>query len=105
MIQKLLHNPLALKMVLVTLLCFVVLLFTVYVLRRIRRGITAEGRPVEINHGNASFTLVAYEGLLRQLREKEQELQHLREQYKLETAASGSISEAVLANLNCGVIF
>ena len=69
MIQKLLHNPLALKMGLVTLLCFVILLFTVYLLRRIRRGIVAEARPVELGPGNASFTLVAYEGLLRQLRE------------------------------------
>ena len=105
MIQKLLHNPLALKMALVTLLFFVAFLFTVYLLRRIRRGIVAEGRPVELSAGNTAFTLVAYEGLLRQLREKEQELQRLREQYKLETAASGNISESVLANLNCGVIF
>jgi nitrogen-specific signal transduction histidine kinase len=105
MIQNLLHNPLAMKMVLVTFLCVAVFLFTIYLLRRIRRGIAAQGDPVKIAQGNASFTLVAYEGLLRQLREKDQELQRLREQYKLETAASGNISEAVLTNLNCGVIF
>src|SRR5215469_9870661 len=105
MIQRLVHNPLILKTALLTIFCAAVFLFTIYLLRRIRRGIAAEASPLQLAQGNAALSLMAYDGLLRQLREKEQELQHLREQYKLETAAAGNISEAVLANLNCGVIF
>jgi PAS domain-containing protein len=105
MIQRMLHNPLALKTGLATILCMVVFLLTVYVLRRIRRSIVAEADSVRLAQGNAAFNLVAYDGLLRQIREKDEELQRLREKYKLEAGTIGSVSEAVLANLNCGVIF
>lgn len=105
MIEKLLHNPMVFKMVLLTIFLVAMLLFTVWLVRWVRRSIAAEARPLQFAQGDTAFNLMAYQGLLRQLQEKEQELQHLREQYKVETATSGNISDAVLANLRCGVIF
>lgn len=105
MIEKLLHNPMLFKMVLVTIFLVGTLLFMAWVVRWVRRSIAAEARPVQLGQGDAAFSLVAYQGLLRQLQEKDQELQRLREQYKVETATTGNISDAVLANLSCGVIF
>jgi PAS domain-containing protein len=105
MIEKLLHNPAVFKMVLLTIFLVAMLLFTVWLVRWIRRSIAAEARPLQFGQSDSAFSLMAYQGLLRQLQEKEQELQRLREQYKSETATSGNISDAVLANLSCGVIF
>jgi nitrogen fixation/metabolism regulation signal transduction histidine kinase len=105
MIQKLLHNPIALKTALATLFCLAAFAFAVYLLRHIRRSIAAEGQSLNVAQGSAAFNLAAYDGLLRQVRDKEQELQRLRDQYKLEAGAAGSVSEAVLSNLSCGVVF
>jgi nitrogen-specific signal transduction histidine kinase len=104
-IQKFLHNPIALKMALLAVVCFSVFLLGIIFIRRIRRTIQLEAEPVRVSHGNAGFALATYDGLARQLREQEKELQRLRQQYQTESATAGTINEAVLANLNSGVLF
>ncbi|HLJ27234.1 MAG TPA: histidine kinase dimerization/phospho-acceptor domain-containing protein [Candidatus Angelobacter sp.] len=104
-IQKFLHNPIALKMALLAVVCFSVFLLGIIFIRRIRRTIQLEAEPVRVSHGNAGFALATYDGLARQLREQEKELQRLRQQYQTESATAGTINEAVLTNLNSGVLF
>jgi nitrogen-specific signal transduction histidine kinase len=104
-IQRLLHNPVAFKVVLLGFFCASMVLLGIIIMHRIRRKIQADAEPARLSQGAAGFALSTYDGLARQLREKEKELQQLREQYQGESAMAGSINETVLANLNCGVIF
>lgn len=103
--MKLLTNPIVLQMAL--LLVFAVSAFVIGVLliRRLRKEITAEplpaaSAPVE----SPAFATVAYHGVIQQLKEKEQELQRLRQAAADRAAASENISAAVLANLASGVV-
>ncbi len=104
-IAKLLHNPVTLKLALLGIICGGLLLLGIALIRKMRREIQTETAPVRLSQAKGGFELSTYDGLARQLREQEKELQRLREQYQSEAAVSGSINEAVLANLNCGVLF
>lgn len=105
MMEKFLQNPLMFKLVLLTTGCIALLLLAVVVLRRIRKSFQAEAESMRVAQGNAGFALAAYEGLGKQLREQEKELQKLREQRQEDTVVSSNITDAVLANLSCGVLF
>ena len=102
--QGLLQNPLLLKLALVTIVCLGLFLLAIALVRRIRRNIQAEAAPARLAPGEAGFALAAHEGLGRQLREKEDELQRLREQQQ-DAAASSNINNAVFTNLSCAVLF
>lgn len=104
-IQKLLNNPVTLKMALLGFLCASLVLLGIIFIRKMRRSIQSDAEPVRLSQGNAGFALATYDGLARQLREQEKELQQLREQYQAETSVAGNITEALLANLSCGVLF
>lgn len=104
-IQKLLNNPITLKMALLAFFCVSLFVLGIVFIRKMRRSIQSEGEPVKLSPGNAGFALATYDALARQLREQEKELQRLREQYQAESSTAGNITEAVLANLNCGVLF
>ena len=104
-IQKLLNNPVTLKMALLGIFCFALFVLGIILIRRMRRSIQSDAEPVKLAQGSAGFALATYDGLARQLREQEKELQRLREQYQTETAVAGNITEAVLANLTSGVLF
>ncbi len=89
------------------LLVFAVCAFVVGVLlmRRLRRQMTANplpppSAPVE----SPAFATAAYHGVIQQLKEKEQELQRLRQAAADRATASENISAAVLANLASGVV-
>lgn len=105
MIDKLLQNPLMFKLALLTTGSIALLLIAAVVLRHIRKKLQSEAESMRVAQGNAGFALAAYEGLGRQLREQEKELQKLREQRQEETVVNGNITDAVLANLSCGVLF
>ena len=105
MMQRLLDNPIFLKLALLTIFGITAFLLAIILIRRIRRSIQGEANSVRTAQGNAGFALAAYEGLGKQLREQEKELQRLREQRQSEITFSGNISLAVLANLSCGVVF
>ena len=106
MIQKLLHNPWLLKLVLVTACCLLLFLLAAAFIRKLRKNISAE---VESFHakpqGNTAITLAAYEGVIRQLRDQGKELQRVREGEQQQATLTDNISEAVLSNLSCGVVF
>jgi PAS domain S-box-containing protein len=102
---KLLTNPVVLQMAL--LLVFAVCAFVVGVLlmRRLRREMTASPLPAAgARVESPGFTTAAYHGVIQQLKEKEQELQRLRQAAADRAAASEKVSAAVLANLASGVV-
>jgi nitrogen-specific signal transduction histidine kinase len=106
MIQKLLHNPVALKSVVLTIFCFALFLFALLLIRRLRRNISAEAQSLNSNHQNSSIIDVAtYSGVVRQLRENQKELQQAREKDQQEATISTTIHETVLSNISCGVLF
>ena len=87
--MKLLTNPVVLQMAL--LLVFAVSAFVIGVLliRRLRKEVTATplapaSAPVE----SSAFATAAYHGVIQQLKEKEQELQRLRQAAADRTTAS-----------------
>lgn len=102
-IQNLLHNPLVLKMALLAIFCVSLLLLAIIFIRRMRRSIQVEAEPAKLSQ--AGFSLATYYGLAQQLRDQDKEIQHLRQQHRVEAATAATINETVLANLNCGVIF
>src|SRR5215831_11379811 len=105
MIQRLLQNPLAVRLMLLTILSIGLFMLAIAMIRRIRRGIQAEAKPVSLTQGPAGFSLSTYDGLARQIREQQKELEHLRQQHQQETGITAGINESILANLHCGVLF
>lgn len=105
MMQQLFHNPIAWKLALLTILLVCAFITAAAVIRRVRRKLQSGAEPTALNQGNAGLPLSTYDGLARQIREQQEELQHVRRQYQEETALAARISEALLANLNCGVLY
>ena len=102
--MKLLTNPIVLRMAL--LLLFAVCAFVVgaLLMRRLRKEMTASPLPAASRVEAPGFTTAAYHAVIQQLKDKEQELQRLRQAAADRAAASENISAAVLANLASGVV-
>jgi len=105
MMQQLFHNPVAWKLALLTILLVCAFITAAALIRRLRRKLQSEAEPLALKQGNAGLALSTYDGLARQIREQQKELQQLRQQYQEETVLAATISEAVLANVNCGVLY
>ena len=103
--EQLVHNPLAWKLGLLTFLSVCAFIVAVALLRRVRRNIQSEAQLLSLSQGNSGFALSTYDGLARQIREQQKELQHMRQQHQEEAALAGTMNESVLANLNCGVLY
>src|SRR5947209_12549224 len=106
MSQKILHNPLVLKVALVGIFWILLYLVSVALMRKLRQSATAEMDSLNTRpQNNTAVTLAAYEGVIRQLREQGNQLQRAREEAQQQAAASENINESVLASLSCGVVF
>jgi len=105
MIRNILNNPITLKLLMLGVFCIAIFLLVIVFMRRMRSSIQKEGESTRLAQGDSGFALAAYDGLARQLREQEKEIQRLREQYQQEAAMAGKLTEAVLANLSCGVLY
>ena len=105
MMQQLFHNPIAWKLELLTILSVCAFITAVALIRRLRRNLQSEAEPLSLKQSDTSFALSTYDGLARQIREQQEQLQQARQQYQEETALATRISEALLANLNCGVLY
>ncbi|HEY6969060.1 MAG TPA: histidine kinase dimerization/phospho-acceptor domain-containing protein [Candidatus Angelobacter sp.] len=105
MMQQLSHNPLAWKLGLLTFLSVCAFITAVALIRRLRRNLQSEAEPLAQKQSNAGLALSTYDGLARQIREQQEELQQVQQRYQEETALAARISEALLANLSCGVLY
>lgn len=109
--QKLLENPQFMKIAVTAaigtlLFCFVLLVgFLLYrKLRQELHGDSMSESSTRISENNSAFSLAAYEGVIRRLKEQEKELERLRKSERERASESASMSEAVLSNLSSGVI-
>lgn len=105
-IQKLLHNPIALKLALATFFCLLLFALFALIIRGLRKNIAAES---EIKHNiaenSALMTLSTYQGVIQQLREQDKVVRRTHEQDQAQAAIAETIHESVLSNLNSGVLF
>jgi nitrogen fixation/metabolism regulation signal transduction histidine kinase len=103
---KLLANPLIVRMVLA--LVFVVAMFIggVLVIRRLRKGMMVDmSVPTPRADNVPAFTVAAFHAVIQQLKDKEQELQRMRQEAQERASLSENVSGAVLTNLETGVVF
>lgn len=106
LLQKSLHNPMAVKMLFVAAAVVFLFVLTVALMRGLRRKLMEE---VESSSKGSSteqaLAFGAYQGVIAQLREKEKALQKRREEEQRQQAVAESIQEAILTNLSTGVLF
>ena len=109
--QRLLDNPqfmrIALTVAVGTFLFVLVLVVGYFLYRKLRdevRAGTLDGSPTRVSENNAAFSLAAYEGVIRKLKDQEKELERLRKSERDRAYESSSLSEAILSNLSSGVV-
>jgi signal transduction histidine kinase len=104
-VSHLLQNPLVVKAMVAFAFIFLLLLVGIYLIRRVRaQADTGDLPPPRVDGEAAAFSLLAYEGVIRRLKEQEKELENLRRQERDRASESASLSEAVLSNLGSGVV-
>jgi signal transduction histidine kinase len=103
--MNLLANPIVVRTLLGFALAFALLIVGVWLIRRLRPGNTAANteRPLASTESQV-FALEAYHGVIKRLKDQEQELQRLRQEASARASVSENLSVAVLSNLTSGVI-
>lgn len=109
--QKLLENPqfmkIAVSVALGTFFFLLIVMVGYFLWRKLKSEMHAESlteSPTRIAENNSAFSLAAYEGVIRKLKEQEKELDRLRKSERERAYESASMSEAVLSNLGSGVL-
>src|SRR5438105_2249105 len=103
--QQLLHNPLAIKLGLLLVVFVGILIIAMLVIKRLKDSLVSAGEDSKPRIANDhAFTLAAYEGVIRRLKDQEKELERLRRVDREQANESASMSEAVLSNLSSGVV-
>ncbi len=97
-------NPLLLRMAIVFIAAVFLFLFAILLMRHLRRNLTGEAEEHRTSVDGPEFQLAAYHGVIQQLKEKEQELQRIRQQATERATASQNLSDVVLSNLTSGVL-
>jgi PAS domain S-box-containing protein len=102
---NLLTNPVFLRLALVFVLAAMLFVLGVWLMRKVRQALTEEDNSAARPRADTpQFPLAAYDAVIRQLKEQEQELQRLRRAASERAAASENISAAILSNLTSGVV-
>ena len=103
---KLLQNPMVLKLaILVAATIFIIIVGFVFIYYLKRKLVSPdEQRAPRVADNDHAFTLAAYEGVIRRLKDQEKELERLRRVDREQANESASMSEAVLSNLSSGVV-
>src|SRR6266496_1664196 len=102
--MNLLANPLVVRTLLGFILALALLIVGVWLIRKSRPK-PAEPeveRPVASSDAQG-FAVEAYHGVIKRLKDQEQELQRLRHEASARASVSESLSAAVLSNLTSGV--
>lgn len=103
--MKLLPNPVTVWMALLLVFSAAVFIIGVWFIRRLRKEMAADTSSPTPRADNApAFAVATFQSVIRQLKEKEQELQRLRQAAQERAYASENIAAAVLTNLDTGVV-
>src|SRR5579864_8428394 len=104
---QLLHNPLLLKLAGLFVLVMAVVIVAFLVIHHLKKELVSASSsdgPARVASNDNAFTLAAYEGVIRRLKDQEKELERLRRADREQANESASLSEAVLSNLSSGVV-
>lgn len=102
---RLITNPIFLRMAGAFVGGVVVMMLFVWVIRRMRKSISAEGNiDKPRTDAAANFTLAAYQGVIQKFKEQERELGRLRDEERQRAATTEKINTAVLSQLASGVV-
>jgi signal transduction histidine kinase len=103
--MNLLANPMIVRTLLGFVLALALLVIGIWLIRKLRpKATTVEvERPVASDEAQG-FAVEAYHGVIKRLKDQEQELQRLRQEASSRATASEGLSAAVLSNLASGVI-
>lgn len=106
LLQKSMHNPAAVRMAFTAAMIVFIFILCISVMRAMRKQITEEREMTPFSSENSPGAAIgAYQGVIAQLREEQRKLQSRRDEEQRQMAMSRSIQDAVLANLNTGVLF
>jgi signal transduction histidine kinase len=105
-LPRLLQNPVVFRMALLLVGALLALLAAFVFILLLRRRLVGrkDEADTRVSVDNAAFTLAAYDGVIRKLKDQEQELQRLRRTDRDRATESASMSGAVLSNLGSGVL-
>jgi signal transduction histidine kinase len=103
---QVLQNPVFIKLGATLLLLMAGLIAVIFVIRYLRKQLVtaSEDDKPRVSFDNTAFTLSAYEGVIRKMKDQEKELERLRRTERDQANESASMSEAVLSNLGSGVV-
>jgi nitrogen fixation/metabolism regulation signal transduction histidine kinase len=105
-LEKVLTNPIALRMGLLLLVAVTGFLFGWYAIRRLRKNLAIEPDSAPAAPlGVEGLPVHAYHAVIQELKQQKHELavQHMSERRKAK--ASDTLSSTILSNLSCGVLF
>src|SRR4051812_11410395 len=104
--QQLLHNPLFLKLAGLLILLVATFVVAMLIVAHLKRTLVTgdDQKTARLADNNNAFTLAAYEGVIRKMKDQEKELERLRRVDREQASESASMSEAVLTNLSSGVV-
>jgi len=103
--MNLLQNPLLIKLALPLAVVVSACLLAVLLMRWLRKKMAPEDlAPPRLSGESPGFDMAAYHGVIRQLKQQEQQLHRLRQTERDRAAASEKLSDAVLSNLSSGVL-
>ncbi len=100
-----LANPFVLRLVVLLVFVASVLIAGVWAIRRMRKQMAVKlgAEPPRADQAPA-FAVATFQGVIQQLKEKEQELQRLRREAHERASLSENVSAAVLTNMDTGVV-
>jgi two-component system sensor histidine kinase AtoS len=102
---QILQNPFFVKLGLILFMFMAGLAVVILALRSLRKMLVSSSEDDKPRVSlDSAFTLSAYEGVIRKMKEQEKELERLRRSERNQANESASMSEAVLSNLSSGVV-
>ena len=103
--MKLLANPVLVRMVLLLVFAASMFILGVWFIRRLRKEMVADVSPSTPRADNVpAFAVATLQSVIQQLKDKEEELQHLRQAEQERAATTQNIAAALLINLETGVV-
>jgi signal transduction histidine kinase len=103
---QILQNPVFIKLGATLFIFMMGLAVVILVIRYLRNQLVSGGEDEKrrVSVDDNAFTLTAYEGVIRKMKDQEKELERLRRSERDQANESASMSEAVLSNLGSGVV-
>ncbi|HWY55150.1 MAG TPA: PAS domain-containing protein [Terriglobales bacterium] len=103
--MKLLSNPIVFRMTIALLVMGFAFWVATFLLRRMRRMLTAESFSIDSAPELEQFPMHTYNAVIQQLKQQKHELMSEQQVERRRAKTSENISAAVLSNLSSGVLF